>query len=280
MSQTEKKIRLTSPPQIHSLHLRLHPALHHQPAPNPQPARSRMAALPHPNRQRLRSPSLLPRTRPSRHPAPRHPLAIHAVPTSPFPRAETQRAESMGSRSFETPFFENTTGSGSSSSSAAAQPRYRRPAAQRANRTRRTGPDEQRSAETGVPAVQRRRSRGQRRSAQQQQRLQQQGPAFAGRHQTRFNHNSTRQVGPTGFRQQDAVWLAAVSQQHDVYGQVDESRSHHGSAGDVASGGLKRVSRRVVSLLPASVSRHTVDTRLTYLFNFLPMALNPARSIS
>jgi hypothetical protein len=198
--QTEKKTRLTSPPQIHSLHLRLHPALHHQPAPNPQPARSRMAALPHPNRQRLRSPSLLPRTRPRRHPAARHSLAIHAIPTSAFPRAETQSAESMGSRGFGTPFFENTTASGGSSS-AAAQPRHRRFAAQRANRTRRTGPDEQRSAETGVPAVQRRC--GQRRAAQQQQqqRLQQQGPAFAGRHQTRFNHTSTREVGPAGFRQ-------------------------------------------------------------------------------
>jgi hypothetical protein len=187
-----------------------------------------MAALPHPNRQRLRSPGLLPRTRPGRHQAPRHSVAIHAIPTSPLARAETQTTYDMGSGCSETTLGNDTAAASTS------EPRHRRPTPQHANRPRRPDPDEQRPAETGVPAVQRRRS--QRTSSQQ--RLQQ-SPARAGENQTR-SHASTRKLGPAGFRQQhrDAVRLATMPEQHGVHGQVDDSRSHNGSAGDVESRGL------------------------------------------
>jgi hypothetical protein len=250
-----------------------------------------MAALPQPSRQRHGSPGILPRTRPSGNQAPRHSLAIHAIPTSPFPRAQTQGTGDVDpSGSEETTFGSTTTRAAAAST--ASKPRSRRPTPQHPNRPRRPDPDEQRSAGTGVPAVQQRQRRRRRQrsgSAAQRQTLDRyyckrqcqglQGPARAGRRQTRsFRRNAcTRQVGPPGLRRLDAVRLAAVPEQHGVYGQVDDLRSHDGSAGDDESRGLKK-QPHVGCVVIAYVSHSVGTQRVTYLFFSLEILTNGARN--
>ena len=142
--------------QIHRLRLLSNPALHHQPDANPQRTRSRVAAIPQPSRQRLGNPSILPRTGSSRNDTTRHSIAVHAIPANPVSRAETQSTGDMGPDSSEIPIVRAATRAATSST---PQPRYRRSPAQCTNRPRRTDPDEHRSAEISVPAVQRRHRR-------------------------------------------------------------------------------------------------------------------------